>query len=508
MKPIKVFLFFFLIILFIALLALLIPKKGIQVGDVTLRFIDPENIFKREKPDYKDLSAIIDTAAFKTNDTNTIDQLTWHKFFAIDSPTSVYYINGLKTKGQDTTGVKIENIRHRIHPLEYPDGNKALLYNVFAQLNRLSQTGELIHILHFGDSQIEGDRITCVIRNELQKKFGGAGAGLFPIERNKYRNVSFNLDVSGNWYHYTIKDRHLLPSRHRNFGVLLSFSTFSKLNASGRVDQNAVQRAKFTMHRPPYSYPLARRYKKVRMFYGFNKKPCIVQMKCQDKALDAEILEPSNELNVLTWNFQNPPHNFTVEFQGENSPDIFGFSLDNTWGVTVDNIPMRGSSGLEFTKTNFHFFNAMYDHLNVKLIILQFGVNVVPAMEKKYDYYEYQFYKQLRYLKKMNPNTPIIVMGVSDMSRQVYGYYISYPNIEAIRDSQKRATFRAGCVFWDVYEAMGGQNSMPSWVFADPPLAAKDFTHFTYKGSQLIAKMFSNSFLSDYQQYLKRMDAD
>ena len=150
----------------------------------------------------------------------------------------------------------------------------------------------------------------------------------------------------------------------------------------------------------------------------------------------------------------------------------------------------------------------MYNQLNVKLIIMQFGVNVVPHIVKSYAYYEQSFYRQLVVLKKMNPNIPFIVIGFSYMSRKVNGHYASYPNIKKIRTAQKNAAFKAGCAFWDMYEAMGGENSMPSWVFAQPPLAQKDFTHFSYKGSSIIAQMFYNALMYEYSNYLKQQPAD
>ena len=37
-----------------------------------------------------------------------------------------------------------------------------------------------IRIIHYGDSQIEGDRMSNYLRTVLQKKFGGYGVGLIP----------------------------------------------------------------------------------------------------------------------------------------------------------------------------------------------------------------------------------------------------------------------------------------------------------------------------------------
>jgi hypothetical protein len=62
----------------------------------------------------------------------------------------------------------------------------------------------------------------------------------------------------------------------------------------------------------------------------------------------------------------------------------------------------------------------------------------------------------------------------------------------------RKATLESGFAFWDMYEAMGGKNSMPSWVFADPPLASSDFVHFNPLGAKIIAEMFYNAFIYEY----------
>jgi len=84
------------------------------------------------------------------------------------------------------------------------------------------------------------------------------------------------------------------------------------------------------------------------------------------------------------------------------------------------------------------------------------------------------------------------------------GAYESYPNIEKIRNAQRNAAFKANCAFWDLYEAMGGKNSMPSWVFAKPvPLAGKDFTHFTPEGAKIVSEMLYKALLVEYAKFLE-----
>ena len=106
---------------------------------------------------------------------------------------------------------------------------------------------------------------------------------------------------------------------------------------------------------------------------------------------------------------------------------------------------MRGSSGTEFTKMDVNHFSMQIKKLNAKLIILEFGVNVVPYVVANYDYYEQTFYRQLKSLKANNPGINILVIGVSDMSTKEGADYVSYPNVEKIRNAQRKAAFRAGC---------------------------------------------------------------
>ena len=97
----------------------------------------------------------------------------------------------------------------------------------------------------------------------------------------------------------------------------------------------------------------------------------------------------------------------------------------------------------------------------------------------------------------------IIVIGVADMSQKQKDDFHTYSSLESVRDALRNAAFKADCAFWDMYSAMGGENSMPSWVFANPPLASADFIHFNERGARVLAEMFYNAFMYDYNTYIK-----
>ena len=499
MKPYKIFLTFLTILALIVLISYYFPPGGIRITpEFTIEFPSWNQLMNYEQEDYKDISNIVqnnmpvDTMAPVMTDTLTETEETDTLAGQKETPKQ-------EDLPADTSKPinQTETTEHA-NPLQYPGNNPEVLYPFYRSIEKLPNNDELIRILHYGDSQIEGDRITSYIRNQLQKKFGGAGVGLFPAVLPHNTNISLKHSLSGKWERFTIHDLDQANFKHRRFGVLMSFSRCSPYYS---YYQDEVYKAWLSIRSSPIAFNLTSRYTRCRVFYGYNEEPFIVKMNYGGKTTDADMMPASSSIREMNWEIPRSVERFRLTFKGNHSPDIYGITLDGKEGVAVDNIPLRGSNGTGFTKTDTSFYRKMLDKLNVKLVILHFGVNIVPVIRDSYDFYEEQFYNQLKMFKSFDPNLSVIVMGVTDMSRKEGGQYESYPNIPKIRDAQKNAAFRAGCAFWDSYQAMGGKNSMPSWVFADPPLARKDFTHFTYKGSVVISKMFYKALIRDYRKY-------
>ena len=55
------------------------------------------------------------------------------------------------------------------------------------------------------------------------------------------------------------------------------------------------------------------------------------------------------------------------------------------------------------------------------------------------------------------------------------------------------AADEAGVIFWDSYKAMGGESSIIKWAEKKPPLAQKDYVHFTYPGADTLSKMLADA---------------
>ena len=88
----------------------------------------------------------------------------------------------------------------------------------------------------------------------------------------------------------------------------------------------------------------------------------------------------------------------------------------------------------------------------------------------------------------------------------VRGRLQTYSRLPAFVDSLKQSATQCGAAYWDIYGAMGGENSMQAWGAAKPPLAGPDFIHFTLAGAKRVGEMFCDSFFLYYDYYRWRKE--
>jgi lysophospholipase L1-like esterase len=505
MNPGRILLFVVSVLLVLLLISIVFPSEGIKLTDnLTLRFISFKDIIGPKDQSKVDISGIIDKtdidddeieeSAFVTNGKNKFDSVL------VDSQ-YVYY---------EPIPVKIDSV---VRYIEFPNDTRSSLDRFFAILSNIKNEKGTVRIMHYGDSQIETDRITDYLRYKLQSQFGGSGPGL--VEAMKAFDFQSPMvhSISGNWKRYTIYGKRDTTIKHSRYGMLGHFSRFSPpltdtvktfINNEALMPGKVINYASLEFSQSPYSFQPTKVFNKCKMFYGYNQTDVKVKIYTDNVLLSEDILPPIQDYTYKTWTFPTTPQSLKFEFEAEDSPEIYGFSLEGNAGINIDNIGMRGASGLMFTQMDLNMLSRMYQQLNTKLLILQFGGNIVPGLKDNYDFYRKGFSRQLRTLKKIAPDLTILVIGLADMSMKDNDKYVTYPNIPLIRNALKQAAFENDCAYWDMYEAMGGENSMPSWVFHDPPLGEKDFTHFTPVGARYIAKMFYNAFMYEYNSYLKK----
>jgi lysophospholipase L1-like esterase len=470
-RPLHTLLFGVSVFTLLAAISLLFPDAGITANGLpALEFAKLGNLLGREKENAAALTAI-----------RNLEQLDSAESRLPDGKEQI---------------IKKDSVRLNTN-LQMT--NAGALDKFFEALKKIASFDSPVHVLHYGDSQIEGDRISDFLRQKLQGRFGGGGPGLvsfMPVSPTMLNKIT----GSAGWDRYTvftIKDARV---NHSNFGVMGAFCRF----APEKVNHDTTVKSTLSITTTKFGGPTAMQYNKIRLFYGGAKKRTWCELYDGPALAGADSLDAGGSFNVKDFPVTKGSTAHVFSFTGKDSPDFYGMSLEGSKGIMVDNIPLRGSSGTFFHQINSEQLKRFYTDLNCRLIILQFGGNAMPAIKDATGAANYGGYirYQLTVIKKLAPAASILFIGPSDMSAKEGTAYSTVPFLEETRDAIRKAVLENGCAFFDMYDCMGGRNSMPVWV--EQKLAATDYTHFSPQGARKIAVMLHAALNEAYTKYLER----
>lgn len=493
----NIFLFSIVVMALLFALLFLFPKDGIPLtGEAKLQYPTFEEIFVIEEEEEKEVTV----EEIIQEEEKDIDDIDYEAIRIQDS------LNQKK---------KEDSIRAWQLKMHYPDGDKSVLYSFFDKLDKVKKGNGSVRVLHYGDSQIEGDRITGYIRHKLQGRFGGYGPGI-QIPNPLVHNFAIRQKYSENWIRYTRYMYKDSTVNHRRYGMMGTFSRFtpiypdsirtlpdSLMPDSLKSFFGSTKTAWLKFKSSSGRFENTRQYNRMTIFYGNNPVKVALEIYDGETLLKTDTLRPTKGLETYEMSFETTPRELHLKFTGKESPEFYGIDLRWNKGVIVDNIAWRGSSGNIFKLFDKGVLQGMFNHVSPDLIILEFGGNAVPNMtsEKGAKYYGGRFKRTINYLQALNPGVSIIVIGPSDMSYLDKTEWKTYPMLKTVRDELKKAAFEAGAAYWDIFEAMGGEGSMPQWVEATPQLAIKDHIHFNRTGARKVAQWFYNALIKDYLEY-------
>jgi hypothetical protein len=360
------------------------------------------------------------------------------------------------------------------------------LDNFLQALSKLKQKPRPVRIAFYGDSFIEGDVFCGAVRDTLQSIFGGRGVGFVPITSHVtgFRNTIRH--EFGNWTTYSI----ITPvDSSRNFEFGPAGYCF-KPNDDNWVEYR-VSRQRFL-----------REFSIMKLYYR-NPGNASLYYTVNDTSLNTSILKSGK--NIREWKYEDTTaKTITFEFDDADSLEVYGASFESPEGVFVDNFSMRGNSGVALDNISDKAFRQFNQYRDYKLIFLQYGLNVIRDDSSRYGWYAKKMITIIEKLKNDFPKASIVLLSVSDRSTNTNGDFKTSRGIPALRNTQRFIAQQTGIVFWDLYEAMGGQDSMVKFVSSSPALGAKDYTHLTFKGGKKLAGALVKSLLFELEQYEKK----
>lgn len=459
MKPYKILIFIILVISALGAICHFYPKDGITLGKTEIRFPSMEEVLVSHSTPKVEIKEELDSVELK-------------------------HLNDLKDTLEQYKAVLTEQTGH----FYLPNNDVTFFDKMFARMAQAKGNQEVVRILHYGDSQIEMDRISNNIRTFFQSTFGGGGPGMVPVIQT-IPSFAVSQYASGA---LTLYSSYGDGARCKgNYGLMakcyrLAGSATFGANASRHKDTD----------------PRVKKFSNITLLYNDHVGNFTATLKDRIKGYQETQTSSQTGVHTCHWKLDTATTSLQISMQG--SADIYGIMLDNGYGVAVDNIPLRGSSGNQFTMITDTLLRTSYQQANVGMIILQFGGNSVPSIynQKSLDNYCVSIEKQIKRIKRCYPAATLLFIGPSDMSTRKGGTLRTYPMLPQLIDSLRTISLRNHAAYWDLYEVMGGQNSMVAWV--QNGLAGPDYVHFTPAGARKVGKILANNFAIMYEFYRTR----
>lgn len=311
-----------------------------------------------------------------------------------------------------------------------------------------------VRVVHFGDSQIEQDRITMTLRRHWQKQYGGAGLGLIPaLQTVPTYTLSQQLWMNGNevtsgngpkrYFVYGLPSLRRTDDNH--YGIMGQVLVMNDSLVKGSEHLQLTLRPRQSRDK---------RFTRLRLW-----------------ASEGIVMTEADSVVYL-----------------DGKGDVYGLSMESETGVYVDNIPMRGSAGTMFTNMNEEQLTTYFRETNTRLIIMQFGGNALPNVEEHSSISGIVrlLGRQIQFLRTCAPQADILFIGPSDMLINDHGTMRSHPMVPYMDHQLKRLAQKQHIAYWSLYDMMGGEGSMVEWQ--QQGLAGEDGIHFTKKGADLVAE--------------------
>ena len=442
------------------------PSDGVMAGYFQMRFPSFAES-QKEEPEEVDVDAVLNKVnksyemAFSEN---MYDSLSFFRDYLKQNPNRIYL----------------------------PDDDYTYFDTLFALFEQAKSEGRTYRVMHYGDSQIEMDRISSVLRQKLQELFGGSGPNMIPaIQPVATISVS---QRSNSLNRYTVYgDSTTRRAPHNRYGVM---SQFSQVIGEGSVS--------FSQTSHSQAFGKVKEITSVSVLLGHNSKGFSATLRCDTLQAMSKTLAANDSVSLIRWELPVAVKRGTISFHG--NAEIYAVLLDGESGVAVDNVALRGCSGSIFTRINAQTLKQSFDLLGTKLIILQFGGNRMPGISssKSISPYMAELEKQIEYMKDVAPEATLLFIGPADMGRSYNGKMGTWRGLPELNDSLRAMALRNRVAYWDMFNVMGGEGSMAQWVKHHPPLAGPDYIHFTFTGAQAIGDDLAKSFTIYYDFYKLR----
>jgi lysophospholipase L1-like esterase len=360
------------------------------------------------------------------------------------------------------------------------------LDNLFKSLLKAKEKKDKVRIAWYGDSFSDGDILVSDLRDTLQSIYGGNGVGFVPITSEIAGFRQSVIHSFGGWNTSSILAN---PGSHQ-----LGINGFSYAPDSGN----------YVFYKGSNHFKHTYSFNTFRLFYTsvYNQKARIVINR-----KDNRIMELTASVTPAMITIHSDTIRQVSARLGQGGVTCYGASLEDETGIYIDNFAIKGNSGIGLQAISGKNLAAFDSLLQYDLIVLQFGLNVSNSPTQDFTGYIKGMTRLINKLKAAFPETPILLLSVSDRSKRFQGQFVTMPVIPLLIQAQEKIAYDNKLLFWNLFEAMGGENSMALFANSKPALANKDYTHLNFAGGRKIGLSLARSFIYEVDKYIKRRNS-
>ena len=473
MKSLRTLLFILSVFVLLGICWFFFPAEGVAVGPTTLRF--PSYAEDRKGPEkVLDVDSVLNTVSqsFEMSVSETLlDSLDFYRDYLTINP-------------------------NRIH---LPNNDYTYFDSLFYLLERAKEHQKIYRVMHYGDSQIEMDRITSVLRQRMQEMFGGSGPNMISAIK-RISSISVNQSYTGSLTRYAlVGDSTSRKASHNRYGVMTQF-----------CQNYGHSTINFSKTKHSQAYPKAKEISTISILMGNNSEGFKASLQASPYQTEPKEYHAKSGITLITWKLPGNIEKGTITLQG--NAEIYAVMLDGDYGVAVDNNALRGCSGTIFTRINKSLMEESFKMIDTRMIILQFGGNRMPMINgtKQITSYMNELDRQVKYFKEVAPQATILFIGPADMGKSYNGKVGTWKGLPELNDSLMSMALRNEVAYWDMFHVMGGESSMAQYVKHSPPLGSPDHIHFTFLGAQEIGNNLAKSLIiyHDFYQLRQRLNDD
>lgn len=357
----------------------------------------------------------------------------------------------------------------------------------FAALDRLERhtggPGDVVTILHYGDSPTTADLITGDARALLQARFGDAGHGFILVGKP--------------WAWYGHRD------------VEIADHAWRALTGVGSMRQGVYGLGGATLVGNSDAHST------LRLHDGGSTVSAELQYLTEPNG--GSVTLASNGAQVLTISTEGeadqpaarrvalPDGTRTLDLSVAGGPvKLLGLDLrSGRPGILYDSLGLNGASTTVLSRTlAMNQWTDALRHAAPSLVIVNYGTNESSFASFVHKQYEGELRLAIQRIRSALPAVPILVMSPMDRAERAgLNDLRTLPTIPEIITIQRRVAADTHCAFFDTYNAMGGDGTMARWYTGHPRLVAADFIHPTPQGAQIVARLLVDNLDLGYARW-------